>query len=150
MLCSPWLQNLEELENLEITIADFPNHDPSLDMSQLLQTQQVANQELKRQADKLSRQRSILRASEMEARKLALVASRTESAVIVANCKGEIEWVNESFSRLTGWTNEEAVGKKPDCFLGSQDTELENVPSMQCELEEGRSCLLYTSDAADE
>ena len=139
MLCSPWLQNLEELENLDITIADFPIHDPSLELIQLLQTQQVANQELKLQADKLSRQRSIFRASEIEARKLALVASRTESAVIVANCKGEIEWVNDSFSRLTGWTNDEAVGKKPDCFLGSHDAELENVPSMQCELEEGRS-----------
>lgn len=139
MLCSPWLQNLKELENLELTIADFPIHDPSLDMIQLLQTQQSANQELKLQADKLSRQRSILRASEMEARKLALVASRTESAVIVANCKGEIEWVNDSFSRLTGWANEEAVGKKPDCFLGSHDAELESVPSMQWELEAGRS-----------
>ncbi len=110
-------------------------------MIQLLQTQQVANQELKLQADKLSRQRSILRASEMEARKLALVASRTESAVIVANSKGEIEWVNDSFCRLTGWTNEEAVGKKPECFLGSHDAELENVPSMQRELEEGRSAV---------
>ena len=139
MLCSPWLKNLKELENLEITIADFPIHDPTLDMMQLLQTQQSANQDLKLQADKLSRQRSILRASEMEARKLALVASRTESAVIVANCKGEIEWVNDSFSRLTGWANEEAVGKKPGCFLGSHDAELENVPSMQCELEAGRS-----------
>ncbi|RXK55770.1 response regulator [Oleiharenicola lentus] len=43
-----------------------------------------------------------LRASQAEARKLSLVASRTDNAVIIADAQGLIEWTNESFARLTG------------------------------------------------
>ncbi|MDQ5979462.1 MAG: hypothetical protein QG602_2436, partial [Verrucomicrobiota bacterium] len=43
-----------------------------------------------------------LRASQAEARKLSLVASRTDNAVIIADAQGLIEWTNESFVRLTG------------------------------------------------
>jgi PAS domain S-box-containing protein len=43
-----------------------------------------------------------LRASQAATRKLSLVASKTENAVIITDRRGDIEWVNESFSRLTG------------------------------------------------
>ncbi len=45
-----------------------------------------------------------LRRSEAEARKLALVAARTEGAVIIADAEGRVEWVNASFTRLMGGT----------------------------------------------
>ncbi|MDB6114259.1 MAG: barA 2 [Lacunisphaera sp.] len=43
-----------------------------------------------------------LRASQAESRKLSLVASKTDNAVIITDDQGRIEWVNESYSRLTG------------------------------------------------
>ena len=43
-----------------------------------------------------------LRASQAESRKLSLVASKTDNAVIITDDHGRIEWVNESYSRLTG------------------------------------------------
>jgi len=43
-----------------------------------------------------------LRLSQAETRKLSLVASKTDNAVVIADASGNIEWVNESFSRLTG------------------------------------------------
>ncbi len=45
-----------------------------------------------------------LRLSQAETRKLSLVASRTDNAVIIADAHGLIEWTNESFARLTGRT----------------------------------------------
>ena len=43
-----------------------------------------------------------LRSSQAESRKLSRVASKTDNAVVIANADGLIEWVNDSFTRLTG------------------------------------------------
>ncbi len=43
-----------------------------------------------------------LRTSQAESRKLSLVASKTDNAVIITNPLGHIEWANTSYSRLTG------------------------------------------------
>jgi PAS domain S-box-containing protein len=43
-----------------------------------------------------------LRVSQAASRKLSLVASKTDNAVIITDDQGRIEWVNESYSRLTG------------------------------------------------
>ena len=58
-----------------------------------------------------------LRAAEAEARRLAVVASRTNNAVLIADGEGRVEWANEAFTRLTGYTFEEARGRKPGVFL---------------------------------
>ncbi|HEY8994527.1 MAG TPA: response regulator [Lacunisphaera sp.] len=50
-----------------------------------------------------------LRASQAETRKLSLVASRTDNAVVIADATGLIEWANESFTRLTGRPLNEVV-----------------------------------------
>jgi PAS domain S-box-containing protein len=52
---------------------------------------------------------------------LALVASRVNTAVIISGPDDVIEWVNQGFTELTGYTLEEAVGKKPE-FLRGPDT----------------------------
>jgi len=57
-----------------------------------------------------------------EARKLALVASRTYNGVLITGPTGKIEWVNAAFTRLTGYTPEEAIGRHPDDFLMGPDT----------------------------
>jgi PAS domain S-box-containing protein len=50
-------------------------------------------------------------------RKLSLVASKTENAVIIATSEGVIEWVNDGFSRSTGFHAVDSVGKKPEDVL---------------------------------
>ncbi len=56
------------------------------------------------------------RASEAEARRLAMVASRTSDAVLIADAAGEIEWVNAGFTRFTGYTLEDVAGRAPHAF----------------------------------
>ncbi len=41
--------------------------------------------------------------------KLSLVASRTENAVLIAGAEGEVEWVNDGFINMTGYTLAELV-----------------------------------------
>jgi len=52
----------------------------------------------------------------------AAALDATANGVVIANQDGTIEWVNPAFTRLTGYTAEEAVGRNPR-FLrsGAQD-----------------------------
>jgi PAS domain S-box-containing protein len=63
------------------------------------------------------------RALSKQVRRLAEVASRTSNAVIVADLQGRIEWVNEGFTRLTGWRLNEIIGLRPGDFLQGPDTD---------------------------
>ena len=48
---------------------------------------------------------------------LSLVADETDNSVVIAGPDGLIEYVNPGFSRLTGYTAAEAIGKKPGALL---------------------------------
>jgi PAS domain S-box-containing protein len=52
-----------------------------------------------------------------ELAKLSLVASKTDNAVIITDKDGFIEWVNEGFTRMTGYVLAEVAGKKPGAIL---------------------------------
>jgi two-component system, sensor histidine kinase and response regulator len=138
MLASPWLQDTGQLEELGMTFSDFAIHDQSLDLLQLLQTQQMANEDLKRLTERLTSQRAKLRVQEAESRKLALVAARTDNAVVVTDAKGHIEWVNDGFVRSTGYTLKEAAGRKPGSLLQGPETDPKTIEYMRDQIREGR------------
>ncbi|HWA26732.1 MAG TPA: response regulator [Lacunisphaera sp.] len=64
-----------------------------------------------------------LRASQAESRKLSLVASKTDNAVIITDPTGRIEWANESYSRLTGRPLGSVVGQPLLRYLASPDAD---------------------------
>ena len=57
-----------------------------------------------------------------ESRRLGLVASQLSCPVIVATPSGSIEWVNDAFTKLTGYTLAEVRGKKPGPLLQGPET----------------------------
>ena len=71
-----------------------------------------------------------LRRSEAESRRLALVASHTTNAVILASADGKIEWVNEGFTRITGYNLPEVIGRKPGSFLQGPGTDKTMIDAM--------------------
>jgi PAS domain S-box-containing protein len=64
---------------------------------------------------------------ESENYRLAMVASLTVNAVIVTDAQGRITWVNKGFERITEFTFEESVGRKPGEFLQGDETDKTNV-----------------------
>ena len=64
-----------------------------------------------------------IKAREVELNRLSLVAQKVSNGVIITNAHGEIEWANESFSQLTGYTLDELMGKRPIELLSGQNTD---------------------------
>lgn len=60
--------------------------------------------------------------AEEENRRLAMVANTTTNMVVIADGRGKIEWVNPAFTRTTGYTLEEVIGKTPGSFLQGPGT----------------------------
>ncbi len=75
---------------------------------------------IRRQVDKIS-------AAAIELRKLSLIATKTKSGVIITDRFGNIEWVNESFTKTTGYTLDEVKGRKPKEFLQRYDSQTDDV-----------------------
>lgn len=66
---------------------------------------------------RLLRDARLLHAENAELGRLALVAAKTDHAAFITNPEGNIQWVNDGFTRLTGHTANEAVGKQPGPLL---------------------------------
>ena len=52
-----------------------------------------------------------------EMSRLALFASKTDHVAIVTNAEGIVDWVNEGFTRASGFDPEDAIGKAPASLL---------------------------------
>lgn len=77
--------------------------------------------------------------AEKEFEQLSLVADNTDNSVIITNSQGKIEFVNNGFTKLTGYELEESIGKKPGGFLQGADTDQETVTRISKQLKEGKS-----------
>jgi PAS domain S-box-containing protein len=62
---------------------------------------------------------------------LSNVASRTKNAVIICDPKGYIEWINEAFIDITGYTLDEVKGKTPGSILQGPESDPEIVAFMR-------------------
>lgn len=67
------------------------------------------------------------KAKEREFEKLSLVADNTNNAVIITDKDGLVEYVNPGFSRLTKYTLEEMLGRKPGHILQGPETDKNTV-----------------------
>ncbi len=82
--------------------------------------------------------------------RLALVASRTTNAVVITDAAGLVLWANEGFTRITGYTLADAVGRKPGGFLQGPGTDPATVTLLREAITAGKSVdceiINYTKD----
>jgi len=157
-LGSPWITDPSQIAMLGLSLSDFAIHDPIVDLVHLVQAQKTAYEDLKRMASLLTEQRSDLRSAndslaernaaleqaheqirlqQVESRKLALIAARTDNAVILTDAQARIEWVNDGFERMTGYTLDDVKGRRPGDFLQGPDTDPTTIDYMRRRLAEG-------------
>jgi len=78
------------------------------------------------------------KAAESELRKLALAVEQSPESIVVTNLDAEIEYVNETFVRATGYSREEVLGQNPR-VLHSGKTPTETYAAMWAALSAGRA-----------
>ncbi|MGV3618818.1 MAG: PAS domain S-box protein [Fimbriimonas sp.] len=80
----------------------------------------------------------LVRAAE-EFQRLAIVVQKTRNPVVLANPEGTIVWVNAAFCEATGYSAEEAIGRRPDDLLNGPDTDRETLATLEAAFLERRS-----------
>ncbi len=66
-----------------------------------------------------------------ENRKLSLVAKGTNNIVVITDKNRNIEWVNQAFEDLTGYTQNEVIGKNPGSFLQFKNSEESTIKAIR-------------------
>ena len=90
----------------------------------------------------ISRQLETISHSENEMRKLSLIATKTVNGVIIADTFGRIEWVNDAFTKITGYELDEVKGLKPKDFLQGPDSDPAALAKLQAALEKKENILV--------
>ena len=75
--------------------------------------------------------------TETELSRLAIVAQKTQKGVIITDAQGCIEWVNEGFTRISGYVLEEMQGKKPGEVLQGPQTDPLTIAQLRSALATG-------------
>ncbi len=66
----------------------------------------------------------------VDLRRLALVASHTGNGVIITDPEWRVEWINDGFTRMFGFTLEEIRGRKPAEFMVGPDSDVSAMDAM--------------------
>lgn len=72
---------------------------------------------------------------EAELRKLSMVASKTNNGVVITNKDRVIEWVNEGFEKMSGYTLNELIGQKPGELLQGRGSNQDTIQRMRDKLD---------------
>ena len=75
--------------------------------------------------------------TETELSRLAIVAQKTQKGVIITDAQGCIEWVNEGFTRISGYVLAEMQGKKPGDVLQGPETDPLTIAQLRSALATG-------------
>ncbi len=60
------------------------------------------------------------KATEIELRKLSRAVEQSPVSILVTDLSGQIEYVNEFFTKITGWQANEAIGQNPRIFKSNE------------------------------
>lgn len=127
---TPIINNQNEVSKLVIIDSDI---------SQIKE----AEREIIRQSQQISKQAKELEKQNAELEKLSLVASKTDNSVIIADVNGDIEWVNDGFTRLLGVSFDE-FSKEYGTNIFDSSLNKELKPQMKQAINEKRS-IIYSA-----
>ena len=119
-IVTPWLSNVENLKDFELSLSDYAIHDPSIDLLHVFKAQEIATSDAKELFERFQSQKNDLR-------RLSLIAEETFNSVVVTDAKARIQWVNRAYENLTGYSLEESKGKTPGSLLQGEGTDQETV-----------------------
>ena len=76
--------------------------------------------------------------AEEELKKLSHIARETISPVVITDVDRRIQWINAAFTRVTEYTFDEVIGKRPEDFLYGEETNLDTLKNLVANKKAGR------------
>lgn len=73
-----------------------------------------------------------------ETQRLSLVARNANDNIVLSDNEGRITWVNDAFTRTTGYTTEDALGRLPGELLNGPDTDPKTIAAISGAIREGK------------
>lgn len=70
--------------------------------------------------------------------KLALIAQKTTNIILITDSEQYIEWVNESYERLSGYSLDEVKGNKPRVLLAEAPENVDTLKGMRHNFAQGK------------
>jgi two-component system, sensor histidine kinase len=141
---TPWFNDISQLPAVGLTMQDFAIYDTQLDLLQALNSQESVNSDIKTLLNKLSHQKKeleknaeLLKVNQSQLELLSIIAEQTVNGVVITDSQGKIEWINKSFTQMTGYKLEEVIGLSPGSFLQGRDTNPKSVEYMHKCIREG-------------
>jgi PAS domain S-box-containing protein len=99
------------------------------------ETSAEAKEKLRVATEKISK----LEELQQQLQEMSLVADRTSSGVVVSDANGLITWVNEGFTKMTGYSQEDVRGKRRLELSDKQPTDTEEAGQFQAGIESRKS-----------
>ncbi len=100
-------------------------------------------QEIETQKEEILTQSEQLEEYNRELKKLSVVASETDNAIIIMNPEGKIEWVNKGFTNIYGYKFHEVKGKSRTDLL--VDNIRDNIKEIYAKVRTTKSSSTYES-----
>lgn len=143
---SPWFNDIDELRDARLSLSDFALFDPLADLLQVVKNQQLATDDIKMLLSKIKQQKQALENSTKELQNsqtrlqlLSTIAEKTINGVVITDRQGYIEWVNDSFTHITGFVLEEVIGKKPGQVLQGLKSEPKTIEYLSNQIKNGQA-----------
>lgn len=111
------------LREINALLREYGSLDPQ-------EIQLLKREEIRASAKVLEQVLSQARKQNQESDKLELVAHATDHAVVLADADGFLIWVNASFTKMTGYSLDEAIGRKPGHFLRAPESPPDNIAAI--------------------
>lgn len=100
----------------------------------------------------IKRQQELMETTKIEFGKFTKVAQKISSIIILCNANNQINWVNDAFVKLTGFTLKEVSGKQPGSILKGAETSKETLDRIGRVIKQGRGVrteiLYYTKSGS--
>ncbi|MCK4664269.1 MAG: SpoIIE family protein phosphatase [Bacteroidales bacterium] len=77
----------------------------------------ILEQKVKLRTAEIEQKKEEILAQSEQLEKLSIVASETDNAVLILDAEGKIEWINEGYTRMTGYSVDEILAMKSPGFL---------------------------------
>jgi PAS domain S-box-containing protein len=91
---------------------------------------QTSNAELMSRQAELEQAHTRLKAQQRDSHRLSLIAKHASDSIMIADTSATLLWVNDAFTKMTGYSRHEALGKCPRDLLHGPGTDPEVVKTI--------------------